>query len=411
MFGQSDPTPTWTYTGFQGSDNAGNVTITGSAGCSYAAHSENVGTYTDAITCGPGILTSANYDFATGTKGDLEITQANTGTVGANANSTYSEQSVNVTLSATVSNTSTSAAVDGSVTFQVKDGVTNVGSPVTDTSIVAGAASVTYALPAGTNVGSYSIVATYNPSANFTGSSDTKTLTVGTRATTTVAANANSTYSEQSVNVTLSATVSASYSTVNAGSVTFQVKDGATNVGSAVTDSTIVAGAASVTYALPAGTNVGSYTIVATYSPSSNFDGSSDSTKTLTVGTRATTTVAAGVSSAYGDPATLTATVSATDSTVNAGSVTFQVKQGATNVGSAVTDTTIVNGAASVSYPLPPTAIVGTYTIVATYNPSSNFTGSSDSSKILTITPRNANVAYIGQTVFVSSGSSARPRR
>jgi hypothetical protein len=44
---------------------------------------------------------------------------------------------------------------------------------------------------------------------------------------------------------------------------------------------------------------------------------------------------------------TLTATVSATDSSVGAGSVSFQVKNGDHQRGSAVVDTTVVAGAAS----------------------------------------------------------------
>src|SRR4051794_454693 len=148
------------------------------------------------------------------------------------------------------------------------------------------------------------MVATYNPNTNFGASSDSAALTVGARATTTHADAKSSTYSEQSVDVTLTADVSAVGSSVNAGSVTFQVRTtGASpvNVGSAVTDTTIVAGAASVTYSLPAGTDVGGYTIVATYNPTGNFTGSSDSTKNLTVGTRATCTVAVAASSTYSE--------------------------------------------------------------------------------------------------------------
>jgi hypothetical protein len=94
---------------------------------------------------------------------------------------------------------------------------------------------------------------------------------------------------------------------------------------------------------------------------------------------------------------------------VNAGTVTFQVKTTGTtptNVGTAVTSGTVVNGVASVAYNLPSSAPVGSYTIVATYNPSTNFTGSTGSGT-LTLTPRTGVVAYIGQTVFVASGSSS----
>jgi hypothetical protein len=55
-----------------------------------------------------------------------------------------------------------------------------------------------------------------------------------------------------------------------------------------------------VTYSLPAGTAAGEYTIVATYTPSDNFQGSSDSSKKLTVGKRATVTTAATASVGYG---------------------------------------------------------------------------------------------------------------
>ena len=82
------------------------------------------------------------------------------------------------------------------------------------------------------------------------------------------------------MNVTLTATVSATASTVNAGTVTFQLKNGATDVGSAVVDSSIINGVASVTYTLPAGRPRGDYTIVATYSGTANFYGSFDNTAT-----------------------------------------------------------------------------------------------------------------------------------
>src|SRR5205814_1260855 len=152
-------------------------------------------------------------------------------------------------------------------------------------------------LPAGTSAGSYTIDATYNPGSNFATSGNSNTLTVGQRATTTTAANANSTYSEQAVNVTLSATVSATDSSVNAGTVTFQVKDGLTNVGSAVTSDPVPSGPARRTSALPPATTAASnYTVDANNPPGKNH-ATSDNTNTLTVGQRATTTTAANANS------------------------------------------------------------------------------------------------------------------
>src|SRR2546422_6502242 len=84
-----------------------------------------------------------------------------------------------------------------------------------------------------------------SPSANFSGSSDsTATLTVGPRSTTTAASNQTSTYSEQTGNGILSTTEYTTDSTFSAGTVTFQVKQGVTNVGSAVTSGTVACVAA-----------------------------------------------------------------------------------------------------------------------------------------------------------------------
>ncbi len=98
--------------------------------------------------------------------------------------------------------------------------------------------------------------------------SNTLTLIVNaaTVNTTTTVANATATYGDTSV--TLNATVTpASGPAINSGSVTFTVKQGLTTIGVATTDNTVVAGAASVSYALPAGTAAGPYTIEAAYTP------------------------------------------------------------------------------------------------------------------------------------------------
>ena len=70
---------------------------------------------------------------------------------------------------------------------------------------------------------------------------------------------------------------------VNAGTVTFTVKNGPTTIGSPVTSGTVASGAAGANFTLPGGTGVGGYTIQAVYNAGSNFITSSDSTHTLTV--------------------------------------------------------------------------------------------------------------------------------
>ena len=132
--------------------------------------------------------------------------------------------------------------------------------------------------------------------------SNTLTLIVNaaTVNTTTTVANATATYGDASV--TLNATVTpASGPAVNNGSVTFTVKQGATTIGAATTDNTVVAGAASVSYALPAGTNAGPYTIEASYTPGTGFN-SSNGTGSLTVNQHAIEVTAdAGQFKTYGD--------------------------------------------------------------------------------------------------------------
>jgi hypothetical protein len=70
---------------------------------------------------------------------------------------------------------------------------------------------------------------------------------------------------------------------------------------------------------------------------------------------------------------------------VNGGTVTFKVYRGATQIGTAVTSGTASNGKASADYVLPGGTALGPYTIVAAYNPSPNYTGSSDGTHTLDV--------------------------
>ena len=110
-------------------------------------------------------------------------------------------------------------------------------------------------------------------------------FTVIQTATTTSAASASANYSPGAQSVALSATVTNTATTVDAGTVTFTLLAGSTPVGSPVISGTVTNGAASASYTLPGGTTVGSYTIQAVYSGvSGSFLTSSDSSQTLTIG-------------------------------------------------------------------------------------------------------------------------------
>ena len=116
---------------------------------------------------------------------------------------------------------------------------------------------------------------------------------------------------------------------VNNGSVTFTVKQGVTTIGAATTDNTVVAGAASVSYLLPAGTNAGPYTIEAAYTPGAGFNASSG-TGTLTINKRNTlTTVSSSLNpSTFGESVSFTATVVGTGAGAgnpSGGSVQFKI--------------------------------------------------------------------------------------
>jgi hypothetical protein len=128
--------------------------------------------------------------------------------------------------------------------------------------------------------------------------------------TTTTVSNAIATYGDTSV--TLNATVTpASGPAINSGSVTFTVKQGPTTIGIATTDATVVAGAASVNYLLPAGTDAGAYTIEASYTPGAGFNASNGS-GSLTINKRdIEVTADAGQFKTYGDadPAAFTYTI------------------------------------------------------------------------------------------------------
>ena len=163
--------------------------------------------------------------------------------------------------------------------------------------------------------GSDPIAAAYSGDNNFTAAAaGTMTQTV-TATTATTAAIASLNYSPSSQTGSLSATVTSGSGTVNVGTVTFSVFNGATQVGTAVTSGTVTSGAASVTYTLPAGTVATTYSIHAVYNASAPFATSSDSTHSLMIG-KATPSIAWATPSAIPYGTALSATQLNASSTV-----------------------------------------------------------------------------------------------
>lgn len=316
-------------------------------------------------------------------------------TTGANASAPFSATTQNVTLTATVSAGGV-ASKEGNVTFQLKDGATNVGTAVTSATLTNGTATVSYALPAGLAPKDYTINAVYSGGLMSLGSSDaTKVLTITSDSITT-AATATATFSTAAQNVTLSATVSSASQPAKEGTVTFQIKNGVVNIGSAVTSPALTNGTASVVYVLPAGLAVNTYAIVATYSGGSKTSASSDSTKLLTIAATPSSTVAAAASvpfSASAQNVTLSAAVASAGAPVTEGTVSFQIKDGATNIGTSVTSTALTNGTATVSYALPAGLAAKDYSIVASFSGGVTVAASSDTTKLLTVTADTVTTA------------------
>ena len=168
------------------------------------------------------------------------------------------------------------------MTFTILSGGNPIGSAVS-ASVSSGSATATYALPAGTSGGTYTIQAVYNDIADYAGSTDTsQSLTINAAATTSATASASVPFSTVAQNVSLSTTVTSPAGTLNEGTETFTVLLGSTVIGSPVT-ANVVAGAAVASYGIPGGTAAGTYTIQAVYSGTINFLGYTDKSQVLVI--------------------------------------------------------------------------------------------------------------------------------
>jgi large repetitive protein len=393
---------TVTFTFFDASNNqVGLATTSGTvtAGSASASYTLPGGTSAGSYSIHATFNGSANFLTSSDSAHHLTV-NAPTTTTGANAAAVFSAGSQSVTLSATV--TSAAGTVNGgTVTFTILDGSNQqVGQAATSGTVSNGAASASYSLPGSTATGTYTIKATYGGTASFLTSTDSAHTLIVNASTVTTASNASRSFSLNDQTVTLSATVTSAAGTVNGGTVTFTILNGANPVGSASTSTAVSGGAASASYTLPGGTAANTYTIQAVYSGSGNFLTSTDTAHTLALGGAATTTAAANAVAPFNASdqiVPLSASITSTAGTVNAGTVTFTVKSGSTVIGAPVTSGTVSSGAASANFTLPGGASIDTYTIQAVYSGGGNFAGSSDGAHTLTV---NAN------TVQVTIGTS-----
>jgi hypothetical protein len=352
---------------------------------------------------------TANFLGSTDTSQSLTFSQASTSTAAASTLTKFSTASHTVSLAATV--TSAAGTVnEGTETFSILSGTTVIGSAVT-VSVKNGAASAGYSLPAATSIGTYTLKAVYNGTADYLGSTDTsQSLTVSQATTSTAAASTLTLFSLASQTVPLSATVMSAPSTVDEGTETFSILSGTTVIGSAVTVD-VGNGTASASYVLPGGTPPGAYTIQAVYNGTADFLGSTDTSQSLSVSQATTSTAAASISATF-SPASqtvpLSATVTSAAGTVDDGTETFTILSGATVIGAAVT-VNVENGTASASYVLPAATPRGAYIIQADYNGTADFDGSTDTSHFLSVSQATTSTAAASTSTTFSTASQTVP--
>ena len=224
-----------------------------------------------------------------------------------------------VTFSVTVTCTTTCASSPGSPsagTVQFKDNGTAIGSAVTISS--GGVATYTTAALA---VGTQSITAVYSGSGTKWATSTSSALsqvvnTVTT--TTTLSANPNPNAYGTSVLLTAAVTCTSSGCGTPTGTVTF-TKAG-TNITGCVSV-TVTAGSATCTLSGLAG---GSYTVAATYTPTTNYTTSTSSlTQVVTAASTTTALTSSANPSTFNSSVTLTATVTPASGAPAVGSVAF----------------------------------------------------------------------------------------
>jgi Bacterial Ig-like domain (group 3) len=347
----------------------------------------------------------ANFLGYTDVSQFLTINAAASTTTAATASAVYNSSTNTVALSAVVASGG-GVINEGTETFTILQGTTVIGTAVT-VSVVNGAASTSYALPAGLTGGSYTIQAVYNGTVNFQSFTDvSQTLTINAAASTTAASAASATFNSTTDTVALNAAVTSAAGTVNGGTETFTILQGTTVIGTAVMVN-VVNGAASGNYVLPAGLAGGSYTIKAVYSGDANFLTFTDVSQTLTINAAVSTTAASAASATFNsttNTVALSATVTSAAGTVNGGTETFTILNGTTVIGTAVM-VNVVSGAASANYTLPAGLSGGSYTIRAVYNGDVNFLAFTDISQTLTINAAVSTTAAAGASTAFSSSA------
>ncbi len=268
-----------------------------------------------------------------------------------------------VTLTATVGGT-TSLIPTGTINFM--NGATVLGTAGLNS---AGVATLS---TASLSAGTYAVVGSYSGDLHYpAGESGAVSLQVRSTTETTLAASPNTVIAGQTLNLT--ATVSASGTTVPTGTVSFM--NGATVLGTTTLNSSGVATLS--TASLPAG----SYSLTAQYTGAANFVASTSPAAPVTVNpptaTSSTTLVASPNVVTAGQTLNLTATVSASGTTIPTGTVSFMN-------GSSVLGTTTLNSSGVAVFSTTSLA-AGAYSLTARYAGTSSIAASTSPAATVTV--------------------------
>src|SRR5579862_5611639 len=357
--------------------------------------------------------TAVGVDGHTAVLGSFSFTYDGSSTAPTNAKTSYA---VVATFTSTDANYK-GAAGNGTLTINRRDATwTTVAesksfgdadpSPLTTGSgsnfVPADGVTATYSRTPGEAVqaGGYHITATLSPAGvlsnyNITNGGATFTINPDNTAVSTAGAMAN--YGDPSVTLHATVTNTTNGVAINEGTVTFYVKQGAASFGT-VTSGTVSGGMATASFPLGS-IDAGTYTITASFGPSTDFNQSSTTAGTagsLVVNQDNTSVAGSNANAIYGAPnVMLNATVSNTTNSaaVSGGTVTFTLRDSLNNVIGTASSGTVSAGSATASFTLGGSVNTGSYAIATSYSGATDFKASSSSSSAtLTVTKASSSV-------------------
>jgi alpha-tubulin suppressor-like RCC1 family protein len=356
-------TPTGTVTFKDGATTLGSGMLNASGQATFTTSNLSVTSHSITVD----YVGVGNFAGSTSSAITQAVNAANTTSI-VSSSSLSSTWGQSVTFTANV--TSSSGTPTGTVTF--KDGATTLGTGTLD-----GAGHVTYSTTSNLTVASHNITAIYTGAVNFAGSTSMAiTQTVNAANTTSIVSSSSlaSTWGQQ---VTFTASVTSVGGTPT-GMVTFM--NGAATLGTGTLNAS-----GQATFATN-NLSVASHNITAIYTGAVNFAGSTSSAITQTVNVASTTSIASvsSLSSTWGEPVTLTASVTSGGGTPT-GTVTFM--DGATTLGMGTLDET-----GHATYMTTSNFSVASHSITFVYAGAGNFAGSTSIAITLTINKSAAGI-------------------